>query len=59
MNTVPTVQFIDIARKNAATTFLLNLEPPENSFNFDHHIYGKASDTVIRLVRTILTEVCK
>jgi NAD-dependent deacetylase len=53
----PAAQFVDIARSSGAQTILLNTEPPENSLNFDHHIYGKESDTVIRLVNSIITGV--
>ena len=55
----PAASFVQIAKLNGAETYEFNLETTSNNRYFDHHIYGKAGETVPQFVDTLLAEVLK
>ena len=55
----PAASFVQIAKLNGAETYEFNLETTSNNRYFDHHIYGKAGETVPQFVDTLLAEVPK
>ena len=53
----PAASFVQIAKMCGAETYEFNLEPTSNNYYFDHHIYGKAGETLPRFVKDLLAEV--
>lgn len=50
----PAASFVQIAKLNGAETYEFNLETTSNNRYFDHHIYGKAGETVPQFVEPSL-----
>nr|CCD15837.1 unnamed protein product [Trypanosoma congolense IL3000] len=53
-NVYPAASFASLAAANGAETYELNLEPGENSEDFQHNIYGPASVVVSKWVEGLL-----
>ncbi len=50
----PAASFVQIAKYYGAETYEFNLELTSNNLYFDHHIYGKAGETLPRFVSELL-----
>ncbi len=50
----PAAAFVQIAKLHGAETYEFNLEKTSNNFYFDHHIYGKAGETLPPFVDRLL-----
>lgn len=53
----PAASFVQIAKFNNAKTYEFNLESTSNNYFFDHHIYGKAGETIPQFVDKLLAEI--
>lgn len=53
----PAAAFVQIAKQYGAETYEFNLETTSNNFYFDHHIMGKAGETLPKFVDGLLAEV--
>jgi NAD-dependent deacetylase len=49
-NVYPAAGYVTVARSHGATTWLANLDPPENAGAFDHFVAGPATATLPRLL---------
>lgn len=50
----PAAAFVQMAKLYGAETYEFNLEKTSNNFYFDHHIFGKAGDTLPPFVDALL-----
>ncbi len=50
----PAAAFVQTAKLYGAVTYEFNLEPTSNNFYFDHHIMGKAGETLPKFVDDLL-----
>lgn len=50
----PAAAFVQTAKLYGAETFEFNLEKTSNNFYFDHHIFGKAGETLPKFVDDLL-----
>jgi len=51
----PAANFVQIAKYYGAKTYEFNLETTSNNVYFDHHIYGKAGETLPRFVDELIS----
>jgi len=58
-NVYPAAGFVQLANDSGAETWEINLEPASNTSNFQHQVYGKATETVPAFVQQILKSNAK